>query len=182
MVAEPRLMTATEFAKLPEQTTPTELIDGEVIVSAAPTYEHNQIGLRLVIELSGIARSRNLGAWSVAPLDLLISPYNVYQPDALFFRADRIPDRKKIPISEIPEIVVEVLSGSSRSRDLVRKRSAYADRGIAEYWIIDPQHFRLTISIRDEHGTYNEHEMSGSTIPAGLFVGVDIDLSWIFEE
>src|SRR4051794_11246999 len=110
MVAEPPLMTATEFVNLPEQEMPVELIDGEVIVSPAPTYEHNQVGLRLVIELSCIARSRNLGAWSVAPLDLLISPYNVYQPDALFFRADRIPDRKKTPISEIPEIVVEMLS------------------------------------------------------------------------
>ena len=139
MVAEPRLFTATEFMRLPEQMTPIELIDGEVIVSPTPTYEHNQISFRLLRRLADIADDRHLGAWSVAPLDLFLSTYNVYQPDAMFFRTGHIPDRKKLPITEIPEIVVEVLSPSSRSRDRIRKRSAYAERGIAEYWIIDPE-------------------------------------------
>ncbi len=112
MVAEPRLMTVTEFMKLPEQTKPTELIDGEVIVTITPTYEHNQIALRLVAELMPVARARKLGAWSVAPLALFISTYNVYQPDAMFFTPEHIPDRKNLPLMEIPEIVVEVLSPS----------------------------------------------------------------------
>ena len=180
MVAEPRLMTVTEFMKLPEQTKPTELIDGEVIVTITPTYEHNQIALRLVAELMPVARARKLGAWSVAPLVLFISTYNVYQPDAMFFTPEHIPDRKKLPLMEIPEIVVEVLSPSSRSRD--RKRSAYADRGIAEYWIIDPEQSRIIVSLRNVEGAYIEHAMNDPVIPAGLFAGVEIDLDWIFEQ
>jgi Uma2 family endonuclease len=182
MVAEPRLMTVTEFMKLPEQTTPTELIDGEMIVSPTPTYRHNRIVLRLVRRLADVADSRRLGEWAVAPLDLFISAYNVYQPDALFFREGHIPDSENLPVREIPEIVVEVISPSSRSRDRVRKRSAYADRGIAEYWIVDSEQSCLIISIRDERGAYIEHQMNGSTIPAGLFAGVKLDLDWIFEQ
>jgi Uma2 family endonuclease len=182
MVAEPRLMTVTEFMKLPEQTKPTELIDGEVIVTITPTYEHNQIALRLVAELMPVARARKLGAWSVAPLVLFISTYNVYQPDAMFFTPEHIPDRKKLPLMEIPEIVVEVLSPSSRSRDRVRKRSAYADRGIAEYWIIDPEQSRIIVSLRNVEGAYIEHAMNDPVIPAGLFAGVELDLDWIFEQ
>jgi Uma2 family endonuclease len=182
MVAEPRLMTAVEFAKLPEQTTPTELIDGEVIVSPAPTYWHNRIGFRLARRLSDIADSQGLGEWAMAPLDLFISTYNVYQPDALFFRAGHIPDLRQLPIMGIPEIVVEVISPSSRSRDRVRKRSAYADRNIAEYWIADPERAHLTISIRDATGAYIDHEVIESVIPAGVFAGAELDLAWVFAE
>lgn len=181
MVAEPRLMTATEFMNLPEQDTPVELIDGEVIVTFTPTYEHNQVMLRLVIELAPVVRARNLGAWSMAPLALFLSTYNVYQPDAMFFAIGNTPAPRKLPIMEIPEIVVEVVSPSSRSRDRVRKRSAYADRGIAEYWIIDPDQRQIVFSLRNEEGAYIEHEMDGSTIPVGLFAGVVIDLTWIFD-
>lgn len=182
MVAEPRLLTAMEFMNLPEQESPTELIDGEVIVTFTPTYEHNQIMLRLVVELTPGVRARNLGAWSMAPLALFLSTYNVYQPDAMFFVTGSIPARRKLPIMEIPEIVVEVLSPTSRSRDWVRKRSAYAERGISEYWIIDPEQSRISISIRDEQGAYIEHAIQDSTIPSGIFQGVKLDLDWIFGE
>jgi Uma2 family endonuclease len=175
-------MTATEFMQLPEQTTPIELIDGEVIVSPTPTYEHNQSLFRLLRRLADIADDRRLGVWSGFPLDLYLSTYNVYQPDAMFFRIGHIPARRTLPIKEIPEIVIEVLSPSSRSRDRVRKRSAYAERGIAEYWIIDPERSHISFSILDEQGAYIEHEMNGAAIPAGLFAGVAVDLDWIFGE
>jgi Uma2 family endonuclease len=68
----------------------------------------------------------------------------------LLVKASHIPDLWQPETIEISEIVVEVISPSSRSRDRVHKRSAYADRGIAEYRIIDLQRFRLTISIGDE--------------------------------
>ena len=182
MVAEPRLMTATEFMNLPEQDTPVELIDGEMIVTFTPIYWHNRIGFRLARRLSDVADSRNLGEWALPPMALFISTYNVYQPDAMFFTSDHIPDLRRLPITEIPEIVVEVLSPSSRSRDWVRKRSAYADRGIAEYWIIDPERSRIVISLRNEEGAYIEHDVNGSTIPVGIFAGTEIDLAWVFAE
>jgi Uma2 family endonuclease len=182
MVAEPQLMTATEFMNLPEQDAPVELIDGEVIVTFTPIYWHNRIAFRLARRLSDVADSRNLGEWALPPMALFISTYNVFQPDAMFFTSDHIPDLRRLPITEIPEIVVEVLSPSSRSRDWVRKRSAYADRGIAEYWIIDPEQSRIILSLRDAEGAYIEHAMNDPMIPAGLFAGVELDLDWIFEQ
>jgi Uma2 family endonuclease len=180
MVAEPQFMTAREFAKLPESPTPMELVDGVVIVSPSPTFHHQVIADRLTHDLVQIARQDGSGVWSSSPVDLYISPNNVYQPDAMFFTRDRIPDFKKLPITEIPEIVIEVLSPASRSHDNIRKRAAYSDRGISEYWIVDPEKRRIVFNVAVEDGTYASNELNGAIIPVGRFAGVTLDLDWIF--
>jgi len=173
------MMTAYEYELLPETDARTELIDGELIVSAEPIPLHQQIAHRLQRALGDEAEARELGEWS-PPLSLWISPYNVYAPDLLFFVTDQLPDRYKPLVTEVPQIVLEILSPSTRATDLIRKRSGYADRGISEYWIIDPIGKTLIVNIRDERGVYIEVPMLGTAIPAGLFEGSPLDLPWVF--
>ena len=180
MVAESQFMTASEFAKLPESSTPMELIDGVLIVSPTPAHRHQKLTTRLTYPLIGIELEGGNGVWISSPLDLYVSPHNVYQPDALLFEAENEPDPDLLPVTEIPEIVVEVLSPSSRSRDNVRKRVAYAERGIGEYWIVDTQLRRIVFNIADQNGTYTSHELDGAIIPVGRYAGVNLDIDWIF--
>lgn len=184
MVAEQQqtFLTAREFSELPESSTPMELIDGELIVSPSPTFEHQLLAGRLTHDLVELERHGAGGSWLSAPVDLYLTPNNVYQPDATFFARENTPDFRKLPIMEIPEIVVEILSPSSRSRDQVRKRAAYSDRGIAEYWIVDPQSRQIIFNIIGDDGTYIAHALEGSTIPVGRYTGVALDLEWIFEQ
>src|SRR4051812_39595293 len=137
MVAESQMMTAFEYELLPETGEPTELIDGELIVSPEPTPRHQLIASRLQRALGNEAEARNLGEW-FQPLNLWISPYNVFSPDLLFFDADRMPELDQASVTEIPQIGLEIISPTSRTHDQIRKRSGYADRRIPEYWIIDP--------------------------------------------
>lgn len=180
MVAKSQFMTATEFMKLPESSTPMELIDGELIVSPMPIPLHQLIATRLVHPLIGIELSRGKGIWFSAPVDLFISQNNVFEPDAMFFTAEHAPDLTQLPITEVPEIVIEILSPSSRSRDNVRKRSGYSDRGVSEYWIVDPLSRGIVFNIADSAGNYTGHQLNGATIPAGRYAGVELDLDWIF--
>ena len=182
MVTESRLMTAAEFALFPEQWNPLELIDGEIVYPAHLTYGHQQVVLRLACQMMPLDRKHDLGEWMGMRIDLFLSPYNVFQPDSTFWKRGHIPHPTRIPVVEIPAIAVEVLSPSSRSRDLGRKRVGYADRGIAEYWTLDPDMARLTVSIRDESGVYIDHDVAGPTIPAGIFAGAELDLAWVFAE
>jgi Uma2 family endonuclease len=71
-----------------------------------------------------------------------------------------------------PRLVVEVISPGSvnRKRDTVDKRNQYADLGIPEYWLIDPEN-QCIIVLRLEHGTYVEH---------GVFQGEECILSPLF--
>src|SRR5262249_25642449 len=55
----------------------------------------------------------------------------------LMVRAPMPPATEKWVDAPIPILIVEVLSGSTRRRDVGAKRDFYLDAGIAEYWIID---------------------------------------------
>jgi Uma2 family endonuclease len=135
---------------------------------------------RLTHDLVQIVREGRSGVWTSSPVDLYISPNNVYQPDAMFFPGERTPDFDTLPITEIPEIAIEILSPASRSHDNIRKRSAYAERGIVEYWIVDPKSRRIVFNVATEDGTYASVELQGAIIPLGRFAGVTLDLDWIF--
>ena len=162
MVAESRIISAFEYEQMPETDERTELIDGEVIVSAEPTPRHQLITHRLQRDLGNVAEEKGIGEWC-PPLNLWISSYNVFGPDLLFFRTEQIINLDKPVVKEIPQIVVEILSPSTQRNDLVRKRSAYADRRIPEYWIIDPGEPLLTICLLDDQATYIEVPVASDT-------------------
>jgi Uma2 family endonuclease len=180
MVAEPQFLSAREFMQLPESPYPVELIDGVVIVSPAPMPRHQLIATRLAQALDEIEQTQGGGMWFSAPIDVFISRNSVFEPDATLFSADNVPDLDIRPVMEIPTIVVEILSPSSRSRDNVRKRAGYSDRGIPEYWIIDPETSGIVFNIANPDGNYLAHELAGDTIPVGRYAGVTLNLDRIF--
>ena len=103
----------------------------------------------------------------------------MFSPDLLFFDADRMPELDQASVTELPRIVLEIPSPASRTHDQFRKRSAYADCRIPEYWIIDPVARTLTVNIRDDRGVYIDVQMLNKMIPARVFEGSPLDLEWI---
>jgi len=69
----------------------------------------------------------------------VFSPYDVLQPDIVYFRPERahLVDLDR-PISERPDLRVEVLSASTRETDRGRKMQMFARYHVPEYWIVDP--------------------------------------------
>jgi len=122
MATEPGLVTAAEFSMFPEQWNPLELIDGEVVYPEQLTYGHQQVVLQLARQMMSLNREHDIGEWMGMRIDLFLSPYNVFQPDSTSWKCGHIPHVTRIPVAEIPAIAVEVLSPSSRSRDLGQKR------------------------------------------------------------
>ena len=90
-------------------------------------------------------RRRRLGWVFAPPIDVVLSPFDVVEPDIVFVAAARrhlIGDRA---ITGAPDLVMEVLSPSTRRVDLVQKQALYARNGIPEYWIIDPAARSVTV-------------------------------------
>lgn len=132
-----QLVSEAEFLLLPESTQRIELIDGEVILSPSPCYQHQEALRRLVVALSrwaeGQSRPVTIG---LAPLDVRFAKGRILQPD-VFVLFERIPAAQAGPIESVPELCVEVLS-SNRAHDRLTKRFAYAEAGVSELWTVEP--------------------------------------------
>jgi Uma2 family endonuclease len=134
--------TYEEYARLPVPSeaggTRFEVIEGELYVTPAPGMRHQEIVTHLVSLLHAFARSKELGKVFVSPFDVLFGEGDYMEPDILFVSRDRVGMVSERGVEGVPDLVVEVLSPSTRGRDRGIKLERYRHFGVAEYWIIDP--------------------------------------------
>lgn len=124
------------LAELPETNQPAELWDGQLLMSPAPTPRHQMAVVQITVMLSNFVTSRRLGQVLVSPIDVILSPTRVVQPDVIYISESRkhvIQDR----VRGVPDLAVEVISEGSRRRDRVDKKALYEQHGLPEYWIVD---------------------------------------------
>jgi len=174
-----RTWTYDEFAaESPETNLPTELWDGEIIMSAAPRPRHQRIAARTWRLLDEFVATRKLGEAFISPIDVVFSGRKAVQPDVVY-----VSDARKSMVEEncirgVPDLLVEVISEGTWRRDRVDKKALYEQFGVAEYWIIDPDS-RLIEVFALAKGTYQLHargvgaEKVGSKLLAGLKVSFD---------
>src|SRR5438874_7849810 len=121
------LMTAEQLDALPEEEgRKWELLDGELIEVLSATPKHNRILMRLSSPLDTFADARKLGV--VLPeTDLAVRVNTRLRPDFGFFSADtwRTVDLEKVPVVQIPDVAVEILSPSETATTINRKVEAY---------------------------------------------------------
>ena len=132
-------MTYEQYCLLPEDGRQYEVIDGELFMTPAPKPKHQEIVLRIAEEVSRFVREKDLGKVFISPIDVLLEPHTVLQPDVLFIRKERLEIVKEEAIEGPPDLVVEVLSPSTFYKDLRKKMWAYSEFGVQEYWIVDPE-------------------------------------------
>jgi len=127
------------FELMPEGTF-CQLINDVLIMSPAPTPNHQSISGIIYEEISGFVRSQKLGKAFFSPIDVYLNDKNVFQPDIVFVAKDRLEiiDWKK-GIMGAPDLVIEVLSKGNEKYDLNEKRIAYEVSGVKEYWVVDPE-------------------------------------------
>lgn len=168
------------MAKLPETNQPTELWDGELTMSPAPSFFHQSIVARFYKLLDAWVAARGLGQTGFAPLDMILTNRQVVQPDVFFVSTDRLSiltDR----LRGAPDLVAEVLSPGSRRRDRLDKRDLYEQHGVKEYWLIDPD--ALTVEVLSlERGEYQlaGRWQPGSQATSRLLPGFEIAVADLF--
>jgi len=129
-------MTAEEFFALGETKERYELIDGVVVMSPSPVPDHNEILAEVVFQLKRFAWDHT-GVRVFPETDIRFGPGLVYQPDVAVYGAGKLKGRRE-KLDMPPDLIIELLSPSTRSADLITKRGDYEKFGVGEYWVIDP--------------------------------------------
>ena len=151
-MAEPkRKLTYADLQVTPDDGRRYELVRGTLLVTPSPRPRHQRISKRLTRLLEDYFEARGRGEVFVAPTDVILTDEDVFVPDLLVVAdPSHVSERA---IEAPPLLVVEILSPSTRRQDRGIKAERYAELGVAEYWIVDPDHERVEL-FRLEDGAY----------------------------
>ena len=131
-------ITVEDYLELPEEER-VELIDGVIYDMAAPTDKHQIIGDEIQMRFRDHIRKKNGKCVTItSPIDVQLDCDNrtMVQPDVII-----VCDRNKFKKGRVfgaPDLVVEVLSLSTRRKDIFIKGDKYWHAGVREYWLVDP--------------------------------------------
>lgn len=173
-------MTYDEYAALPDDGRRYELINGELIMAAAPNGKHLIASTNLYDDLSFFVRTRKLGRVFHAPYDLKYSEYDAVQPDLFFVSQARLPIVQLDNMTEAPDLIAEILSPSNRRHDLVTKTAIYARLGVKEYWIVDPENEIILVQVL-RNGIYAPLVSDDGIARSDLLPGFAVDPAVLFD-
>jgi Uma2 family endonuclease len=169
--------TRADLERMPDDGNQYEVVRGELFVTPAPAVWHQ----RLVLVLSRILRRYvepiGLGEVDQAPSAIVFEDSEV-QPD-IVVRKEPVSLPKTWAEMPIPFLVVEILSDSTRRRDLVEKRSLYIDAGVTEYWIVDDRTRSIRV-VRDDVDQVSTDMLQWR--PAGSPEPLVLDVAAVFRD
>jgi len=155
-VSDPKKLRYEDYVEFPDDGQRHEIIDGVHYVTPSPNTYHQVVSRRLQFLLYQAIELTGLGQVFDAPCDVELDEHDIVVPDLFVVLAEnRIITPKKIKGS--PDLIVEILSPSTRSRDLDEKRASYEANGVREYWIVDPDEHEMTQLVLAD-GKYAERE------------------------
>lgn len=172
----PADLTWDEFLALPEETRNAALIDGEVIVNP-PTARHELVVRNLnLIFMQWIRSPDGYGEVSTQQ-PVKINDRRGYQPDFAWYPPESCAPPEEPPsFSGPPRLIAEILSPSTRSFDLIRKRGDYEQIGIAEVWFVDGDKRHVLVCQPREPGKpFVDAELKeGDTLTSPLLDGFEV--------
>jgi len=152
-----------------------EIIDGiPYAMSPSPNSRHQRIAARLIRILGNALDNDTCHCEPLDAMDIKVSENTILQPDIVV-----VCDEEDGPfLSSPPELVVEILSPSTRLKDLNTKYLLYQDFGIQYYVIVDPDDNSIRILRRNKEGVYEDQEGHTFTFHEGCNIALDFNPIW----
>lgn len=175
--------TYQDYLKIPEDPGYRyELLNGCLVRGPSPSRHHQRVVAALFRQLAAFFDGLDPdGELLFAPLDVTLTSKNVVQPDILFVSSVRRDVMCEERIDGPCDLVVEVMSPTSRRKDRLRKLEIYRQAGIPHYWLVDPEECMLEAFVLKE-GFYTLVFVGGpdDEFSHPEFPGLSLDLDRVF--
>jgi Uma2 family endonuclease len=178
-------MSYEEFLAWADEDIQAEWVEGEVIIFM-PTKKVHQVTLQFLFELLELfVNLFDLGKVQVAPFEMKLTPTGPSrEPDILFVSKENLERLTEDKLNGPADLVIEIISKDSVSRDRDDKFREYAAAGVREYWIIDPrpEKQRADFYHLDETGAYRLFGVEDDErVESRLLVGFWLNPAWLWE-
>jgi Uma2 family endonuclease len=173
-------LTYDDLCKAREDGNRYELIEGELVLVAAPPLWHQWLSGQLFGTFRDAVTLTGAGFVFTAPLDVRLPNGSVVQPDLVVVLNDRAQILTEPLIDGAPSLLVEISSRSSRATDRKRKRNLYARLGVAEYWWVDPPRRTIVVQANPVAGAYQTIRRETATARSITVPNVEVDLIELF--
>jgi len=179
----PQRATYEEYLRLTEASDERyEYIDGEIYLMASPKAYHQETLGELYLIFGNWFQGK-ICRPMLAPFDITLKrdtdDINVVQPDLMVIcdLKEKLNDNNYY--MGVPALVVEIISESTRGRDLVKKLELYMSTGVREYWVVNPLNREVCVYLFEDneiskYTTYKEHDTAVSCQFDGLAVSLDM--------
>jgi Uma2 family endonuclease len=178
-----RLLDYDDFAAIPPDGQRSELLDGRLEVNPAPALLHQRVLGRLHVEMMLALDEPGLAHVFISPVDVIFAPTTVLEPDLVVVSPGRASILTHRAIEGVPDLVVEVVSPSSRVWDKQNKSAAYARFGVPEYWIVDPDASCIDLlRLSGDAYVLHRHFEREERLSTPSFAELDFELVRVFRE
>lgn len=149
----PHKMTYEDFLNSIHEDTLAEWVNGEVIMTSPASRKHQEISGLLHHIVGTFVEAGNFGVVLLPPFQMKLD-YSVREPDLIFIAKQHLGRLKETYLEGPADLVVEITSPESLSRDRGDKFAEYEQAGIPEYWLIDPIRERAEFYQFDDQNRY----------------------------
>ena len=177
-------MTYEEFLDWADEDTWAEWVDGEVIILSPASLLHQALDTFLLSVLTSFVSFRDLGIVLGPPFQMKTGPdLPGREPDVIFVAREHLDRLRDVYLDGPADLVVEIVSPDSRTRDSQDKLHEYEEGGVPEYWVLDPFRREAKFYQLGEDGSYHlvspdENGVYESAVLKGLRLKVD----WLWQK
>ena len=170
-----------DYVRLPDDGMRYEVLDGALVMSPSPNFFHQRASARLFHALYSYVEEHGLGIVLSAPLDVILGDHDILVPDLVFVSEGRMEILEKRGATAAPDLVVEILSPSTKGRDRNEKRAIYERYRVPAYWVVDPEAQTVTVHrLVEGHYAAPETFGAGQTVTTGLLPGFELTVETVF--
>ena len=172
------VLTYDDYCELPNDRDRYEILDGELSVTPAPRPKHQGVSSHLHRILANHIVTNQLGDIYAAPIDVILAPTTVVQPDLVFIGNDRRSIVTERAIEGPPTLVIEILSPTTHRTDRQTKAQLYAKHGVPHYWLLDADQQTLeAYELVGEQYNLVVKVQNAEVFTPSLFPGLSIQLA-----